>query len=201
MIAYKIDRFNSISVGQTLELCNDYIPNDAYPEFLTNNFVPGGLSNYGKHILNDLAASLSIPFTLDELSYAHGFVTTALVEYTYEIIRQARYPALPSRYQSVYAVKNISDFSVWPELTCSKYEIYKIEFNKQDSVYLDANFLKICLYQECQEARKFNYGFSPGNSWYYANQYWSGAISETPKMELLIKGPVKVLEKLNDVKT
>lgn len=195
MIAYKIDRFNSISVGQTLELCTNYVPDDAYPEFLTNNFVPGGLSNYGKYILNDSSTSLNIPFTLNDLSSAHSVVVTALIEYTFEIIRQARYPSLPSRYQSVYAVKNISDFSAWPELTYPKYEIYKIEFDKQDSVYLDANFLKICLYQEYREDEKLNYGFSPGNSWYYANQYWSGAISEAPKMELLINGAVKVLEK------
>ncbi len=106
---------------------------------------------------------------------------SAVIEYTYELVRQIHFSKAPSRFQSFFAVESIEDAQKLRNETFSGHgDIYEVEcedFFKADMKLL---YTGICF---------------AGNQ-ILANKYWSGESSDNPLWEILMKEPVRIIRKI-----
>ena len=119
MIAYHIDRYNSLHTGQEITL-------DTRDSNISSCLFDGKVSKHGAAYLNACCAS-------DFCSF--------MIEYEFELIRQSFFPHNISRYQSFFAFKNIEDIIYWPEFLVSGYKIYEVEFFHDNCKSYDASYL------------------------------------------------------------
>ena len=164
MIAYHIDRYNSLHTGQEITL-------DTRDSNISSCLFDGKVSKHGAAYLNACCAS-------DFCSF--------MIEYEFELIRQSFFPHNISRYQSFFAFKNIEDIIYWPEFLVSGYKIYEVEFFHDNCKSYDASYLI--------GGPNFNNDLCwvPSITFDSAFRYWNGEVSLTPKPELLIQPPLTI---------
>ncbi|HHX62151.1 MAG TPA: hypothetical protein GX707_15795 [Epulopiscium sp.] len=176
MIAYHIDRTNSLKEGDIIEL---QIFDDIKPAFLgqiLNSNYPEGLSRHGGLYY----ISQSNQVNMKE------FILENLLEYE----RLLKFPDKVSRFESFFASQTLDEALIWKSILShnplDKFTIWEVEFNHENYLHLDSSWLYCDIYN-----------FSPLYTAFFANKYWSGETSENPKMELLIKPPIKIVKKVN----
>ena len=164
MIAYHIDRANSLHSGQEISLIDNH-------SFMSSRLFDGKVSNHGEHY-SALCWRENLP--------------SFIIEYGFELVRQKFFPNCISRYQSFFALKCIDDLIYWPEFINPEFKIYEIEFDHNNFQEFDAGFLR------GGPNLSNNMEWSPQASFEYAFRYWSGDHCDQPQPELLIIPPVTI---------
>lgn len=171
MIAYHLDRSGALKKGDLLSLfqtgANSSDPTTQLYGF--DHVSRWGLSCY---------ECLKNPFKCNNLEVLNSLQ----LDLNAENIRQNSFPRLPSRFKSIFAVKNLEDFNLWSNyLYLDEHsQVFEIECDSSKVVELDANFLRG--------------GIDHFNilSVETLHSYWSGKMSDSPLPELLIPLPVTV---------
>lgn len=175
MRAYHIDRDNTLQEGQIISL---YKNNES--SFLENTIFPDGLSYHGLHYLDESFQNL-----------CGNQPSFYVLEYELELIRKSYFPNLPSRFQSFFAIESIEENKKWDGIFSDDCTIWEIEFDESNCIIRDSNLLQPTLKTE-----NSNIVFSPKDSFLYGYHYWSGYNTTNPRMELLIKPPIKIIKKV-----
>lgn len=136
---------------------------------------PNGISHHG---LTYLTPNFTFPL-IESKNYIE-YVT--MIECTFEYMRRLKFVHLPSRFESVFACKNIEDAIKLKEnyRKTNHAKIYKI--TSEISFEADMNFLKM--------------GRCILSNFTIAEKYWSGKKSENPFNEILLKENVRVIEEI-----
>lgn len=184
MIAYHVDRSNSLSPNQIVIL-TPVISESRPDSAVITDLFPDGLSHHGFHYI-DSPAQLSPP---ERASYY-------VMEYELELVRRSFFPNLPSRFQSFFALEKLEDLRQWDGIFDRSNTIWKIQFDESQSVRLDSNLLLPTLKEPSAENNQSIF-FSPGMAFFHQHKYWNGEISDSPRFELLIKPPVQILEQVH----
>lgn len=179
MIAYHVDRENNLQKDQIITLYK----NDSDNSFFTNFMFPDGLSYHGLHYTNE---------TLQNIGGNQA--SFYILEYELELIRRSYFPNLPSRYQSFFAIKTVDEISKWNDIFDTSYVIWKIEFEEANYIIRDSNMLYSALKIENNIST-----FSAQNSFLFGYNYWKGHITSNPRFEMLIKPPIKIIEKMEQI--
>jgi hypothetical protein len=115
-----------------------------------------------------------------------------IIELIFELVRRAHFPNKPSRFTSLFAVKEKSDFRQWPELNNKlrfpKSHILKIHV-AEDIQRFDSNLLRGGLSFGSEHGKCYA-GYLPIAMFNYAYKYWSGLSSDLPRFEYLIPLPI-----------
>lgn len=178
MIAYHLDRSNYLKENSTLNLINNYQLENTFIKF-ENAFSRHGIKYLSQNFLN----------TDDYGSY--------LWEFALEYIRLLNYPSLPSRFQSIFACRNLEEINYWKTLFeeqgFSNVKTFKISSNDEDCFVGDANwFNSKGLYENIQTSNFENVSWA--TYLYYSNKYWSGEFTHNPHVEVLVKLPCTINE-------
>lgn len=204
MIAYHVHRHGITEtpvVGEYIHAIKSNTSNVHFTQDLIDDLLPQGLSFWGTLGLIDSTQVYHERMNIEDLQANCDARNHAIQEYTFELIRQLKYPQMPSRLASLYALESLDDlYNCWGVLHQGDYTIYEIEYEQQ-AVKLDANHLRSgYIFPSVSEEAKSQtlaHMFSPGLNWMSANAYWSGNFTEKPKPELLISFPVKVLREVH----
>lgn len=118
-------------------------------------------------------------------------------EFALEYIRVLNYPSLPSRFQSIFAVQTLEEAEQWKNFflntnpNLGKINIVRLEY---DNYFIgDTNWFNYKVLYDFYPTDKFG-NASYAAFCYYANKYWSGEITPSPKKELLVRLPCKVID-------
>lgn len=179
MIAYHVDRLNSLSVGQTIELLNRTYEDSAY-SFAASMLFNSQLTSHGNAYIHD--------------SNSPGGADTicSIIEYETELVRQLYFPHMFSRFQSFFAVETLDDLFSWNSCLISpEYKVYQVKFDDCNYQKLDASLLPNGLIDV------ENFIFSPSLNFQRAYNYWSQQSSDAPQYELLIKPPVFIEKEIH----
>lgn len=181
MILYHIDRNNLLSEG--LVLTPEINPFPDWPECvsLCNDFFPNGVSKHGAHFLQTFSSN------------NFEMINSSIIDIIFELVRRCEFPSMPSRYESLFALKSPNEITLWPELLTSGLNIYQIEIPDDGFVELDANNL----HGGIAPGGDYHFLFSPTMMINDAKKYWSGHLTESPRMECLIPLPVTVGKKIS----
>lgn len=174
MIAYHIDRDHQLKQGDVLGLY--HTSNE--PSFLERKIFPDGLSYHGLHYINEEFQNIGG----NRPSYY-------IMEYQLELIRKCYFPSLPSRFQSFFALKSLDDVKQWSDIFDITAPIWTIEYDESQSIIRDTHLLRPCF--EKQESNDY---FHLNDSFLYYYNYWSGNNTPHPRLEILIKPPIKILD-------
>lgn len=176
MIAYHMNRDHTLKEGQLIELYK--IDNNT--NFLTNIMFQDGLSHHGLHYVDESIQNL----------YGNQ-PSFYVLEYELELIRRAYFPQFPSRFQSFFAIDDIKKIQEWTDIFGDISDIWKIEFDETNYIIRDSNLLYVPFQDRngCQT-------FCQNNAFYYGYNYWKGSISDNPRLEILVKPPIRVIEKM-----
>lgn len=117
MIAYHIDRANSLSAGQII----NYEPNFNSVAALFEDKI----TKHGVHYLDPCSDNEIVSFA---------------IEHEFELIRQRLFPNRISRFQSFFALEDATDILYWPDLLSGAYKIWEIEFSHPNYEKHDAYF-------------------------------------------------------------
>lgn len=187
MIAYHVDRNNALKSNQTIELSKIVLENNSDSLVMMELFSKEGISNHGFHYLTDPPAPL-LPG--DRISYH-------IMEYELELVRRSFFPHLPSRFQSFFALESLDNIDLWDGiLNVPDISVWKIQYDDSQCARLDSNLL-IPTLKEPSPDNKCSLFFSPNDAFFTQYKYWSGKASLNPRFELLIKPPVKILERVH----
>lgn len=177
MPLYFVDRAGYCQPGMTLELLRD-------PPFEMLD-LPGFLaeSETRAHLQSLFADGLSIHgwhYLLERLSYPQmgsvNFVNyDPSLELAFEHLRRADHASAPSRFQSYFAWESFADATAF-----SQGAIFELEADDQYRV--DQNWLR--------------FGYQVVHTSLCATRYWSQVASPSPKWEILLKPPVRVLRRV-----
>lgn len=203
MKLYHLDRFGLIYDNKDITS----IPrNKIDPSIRSSSFFdlfPQGVSN---HCIN--MTSTSVP-CLQHCTLLFGFINqdflsvnsflqqknhinSQMIDFFFELVRQAKFPDAPSRFTSLFAVEKISDFSLWPELfrnlVPSTIRIIEIEV-PDNTPRFDSSFLRGGIIFDKNQHGYFM-GFMPTANYDFAINYWSGKTSDSPRFEYLIPLPL-----------
>jgi len=193
MIIYHVSREEELPVGEMLQLENYQLNK------MEIDLFPEGLSYHGRKVLT--ADWYESPLSTVDITKSIKKPSIHITEYTFELIRKLKFPNMPSRMTSLFALKSLDDLQYWPELTASEYSIFRLEVDEIPKE-VDASFLKSGLSQIFidnpyhSEDTQFSQAFLADKNWENAIQYWSGEFSNDPRPELLVSLPVKVLDKM-----
>lgn len=173
MKAYRLDRRNEMSVGQTIKL---QIFNDITPPFLNSMLhkeYPQGLTSHGDQFY---ASTLGAKI-----------FQSAFIESIFEYERRLKFPDKPSRFQAIFASETVNEAVKWAGKleTNANCVLYEIEFDHTNAIKVDASWLAMG-----ESVPSLLYSAS------YAEQYWSGALTNNPSFELLISPPARVLRRI-----
>lgn len=172
---YHIDRVGRLNRGDKIELT---CYNDVSPEFLqrhVDSLFPEGISSHGE-----------IYFLRNEMQ-AKG--VSPIIELVFEYVRRSNYSHLPSRFQSFFAFgspKDAINFS--KKYGNSKGTLWEVECDDARSFKADMNILNL---------RDSLLALS-----YRASCYWKGLPDPsgvTPTWEFLLKPPVEIVRKINQL--
>lgn len=206
MILYHADRNSLLSEGMKLDLKADY--ELTRPEQIVfRDLFPEGLSKHGINYIQDCVYNFRhfpvrfIPtskselrcIVADEITEANYRISSTECEYKFELIRRALFPTLPSRFQSIFAVSDLSDFEQWLDVGFTSddhvYELQVPDGTKRfDSTWLRGGYNTG---YDVEKNLVFQ-GYSPSISLHLAINYWKGAPSESPRWEYLVPLPVTV---------
>lgn len=196
MLLYHADRMNSIKEGMTISLQKDFKLNCENQNVICEYF-PEGLSYHGIQYAKDHKAYLikdnpQIPFVwISKIGEANADLGMYLCEYQFELVRKAFFPHLPSRFQSMFGVAEIADFSQWKDIRINEntpiYEIY----SDSEPFRFDSSWLKGGLCFGPSSAPSY-LGFSLSINLNIAMSYWKGLPSPSPRWEYVIPLPAVV---------
>lgn len=181
MIVYHVDRSGMLQEEQELILCKD-IPDIELPEF---EHEP-----YKFDILQHLFAEGVNPSHTQNYLQSHvssfDHVNLMQMELYFEFVRRSFFSCRPSRFQSLFALRSLTDLDLWPEL-CQSSSAQVFEIKCPDTMFIgDSSFLRggpVFL----PEGMVF---YTPSFLFDYACRYWAGDTSDTPRWEILIPFPV-----------
>lgn len=173
MIAYRFDRSGSLKENSTLNL----IPTGASIEDPT-------ISLYGFDFVSAWGNSCYKSLTTPPSVASFGSFNSLSIDLQAEAVRKALFPNKPSRFKSIFAVKQLSDFSAWKDILHINSESSIFEIECTSAVELDAYFLRGGISSD------------PFVSDDLLIKYWSGEKSSSPLPELLIPLPVIVNRRL-----
>lgn len=171
MIAYHLDHCNKLQEGECLLLTESpHLVGDPVADLYGFDKV----SYWGKRCYEYLRFGPQIT-TLDMLN-------SSQIDLQAEVVRKNWFPSMPSRFKSIFAVTQLSDFNFWVKFLSitPNSNIFEIEYDPSKCAKLDASFLKGGI--DCDPMRTFP----------ILSQYWSGEMSSSPLPELLIPLPVTI---------
>ena len=147
---------------------------------------PEGLSSWG---LNILGIQYQYPQKTMNLTFWEGeepHWNSYFIDILYEYERLASFSNKNSRFQSIFALKNIEDALSWKDVFDPNCSLYEIEFDEKQLSIHDSTFLHCKMNQ-------FNLLDVQKN----AHDYWSGKEKcDDSRPELVIKLPVKIMGSL-----
>lgn len=176
MIAYHVDRSNSLYEGQIITL-NKFENIDS---FILRKMFPEGISYHGTHYLDESVQNKD-----------GNQPSFYILEYELELIRSAYFPNLISRYQAFFALEKLNDIKEWYGILNEDCTIWEIEFDENNYIKRDSNLLIPPLSFNDNQCT-----FSPNESFRYGYAYWQGLNCENPRYELLIKPPIRIIKKV-----
>lgn len=204
MVLYHIDRSGTLQPGADINL----LPLDTLSENCIGSVFfrefPDGVSyhgcNYTKaecHCLQSI--NISGYDFLDSRS-VFGQITIAsssLIELTFELVRRNYFPSSPSRFQSLFAVKDLDEFKKWPELLDRAHnpQSHFLELSVPESTpCFDADLVKgglNCVVEKANaNLNRYYIGHLLPACFDMAYKYWSGESTENPRWEYLIRLPL-----------
>ena len=135
---------------------------------------PNGISHHGRQYLHD-----QYHYVYDEKNTA--FINHhAMIEITFELVRQAKFKDKPSRFESTFGCETLEEaLKFRAERRNSNCKIYKVSTDS----YFKADMSLLSM------------GTIPGNM-ILAEKYWSGKSSLNPFWEILLSAPVKILHEV-----
>lgn len=194
---YHLDRGGTLKPGMILQTKppsedSEISSQDRKALIPLDEIFPYGVSKFGSRYFQTVPSKLfdGYSFFPEELE---GDVSIALMEQTFELVRRADFPDMPSRFTSLFCVSDLTWFAKWPRLTETPghvFEIKPIENNK--TATLDASFLKGDLTLKSTKDGGINVRSSFHLNVSYAYRYWSGEFSDNPQEETLVELPVTV---------
>ncbi|ELY1591600.1 DUF2441 domain-containing protein [Proteus mirabilis] len=135
-------------------------------EIYLSEFFPSGISFHGmRYLLNNNNF-------VNSANEEPAIALSPAIEIIYETIRRSEYPEKPSRMTCAYACQTIDDAKNYfnePDIP-----IFEISTNNKWFI-ADSALLKI--------------GHNHLSTLVMARKYWSGLISETPELEVLVECP------------
>lgn len=198
---YHLDRTGSLLEGARLELVSsasdDLLCAEGAGAAVARMF-PRVISRHGLRYLSTVRSRVSdIP--LFNLGSLEGDPSSAIIEQTFELVRRADFPGMPSRFQSVFCVEDPSELDAWPEITASGGALFEIApADPARIAKLDASLLKGG-FAEVIEPGAVEACFSFPLCAAFAYRYWSGEMSESPKPEVLVELPATAALKVRAI--
>lgn len=171
-IFYHIDRLGTLRSDSVIGLTHY---RDINPEALqqhVDQLFPEGVSSHGERyfLRNDTPA----------------IVISPIIELLFEYVRRSSYADKPSRFQSFFAFRSLSDSRNFLEKFCnSQGTIWEVEYDESRAFRADMNVLTL--------------RNSLLVSSYRAHRYWQGLpdpSGEPPVWEYLLRPPVTILSRL-----
>lgn len=206
MILYHADRNSLLSEGMKLDLKADY--ELTRPEQIVfRDLFPEGLSKHGINYIQDCVYNFQLfpvhisptskaelrCIVADEITESNDIISSTECEYKFELVRRALFPTLPSRFQSIFAVSDLSDFEHWVDVGfTSNDHVYELQV-PDGTKRFDSAWLRGGYNTGYDVEKNFVFqGYSPSISLHLAINYWKGFPSESPRWEYLIPLPVTV---------
>ena len=200
MFVYHLDRSKTLKAGQDIRLSpkSELPPDLADSEFIAQ--FDGGISLHGMQYL-DLSCTKhpyfvgqngNILFDHFTISAQLNIADMRILEYGVELVRRAHFPQYPSRYQSLFAVRETKDLQLWPELITQSdiqpSHIFQIETHNKTDCF-DANWLRGGLIHNIS-GDKYYLAYAPTLCFDLAFKYWSKVASDLPRWEYLLPLPI-----------
>jgi hypothetical protein len=226
MKIFHYDRTGSLSEGMVMEPYHDYKAMLSHyggldqfhpdPESLLRQLFPDGLSRHGMFYLGVsrhpvTMFSVVLPITensqpmpkgmlqLSEIESVSHFAGTVALEMTLELLRRNVFPQEPSRFQSLFCLRNIDDLQYWPEMRNPQThqfdgKLFEIEIDDVDVSVFDAAHLYpgliSCQEQHVEDYRSYCFDFAPLEEYVSAYSYWAKLPAKSPQPECLVQLPV-----------
>lgn len=181
---YTVDRSGSMTQGQVLDtkpICAiqnvPFVPNKESSDeivSLLGNVFPSGLSRHGeRYLIGDYDLS------------PNGYIGPShVVELATELIRQAKFPHMPSRMTCLYASDTLDGAKTFA-CRCNSASSHIFLVEAAQFHRLDMHMLSL--------------GPTIASSLNILSKYWQGAASSDPFWEILIHGPVQVVSRVDSV--
>lgn len=83
-------------------------------------------------------------------------------------------------------MKTIDEINKWKNIFSKDCTIWKIEFEESNCIIRDSNLLHPGIIQN-------NSRFFLKDSFQFGYNYWNGCYTQSPRLELLIKPPIKII--------
>lgn len=131
-------------------------------------------------------------FSIDSLKIAFKYANSYMIDFIFELVRQAKFPHMPSRFQSLFAVKELSDFYAWSGLVndiTPNSQLFELDV-PDETPRLDAYFLKGGIVFNPDPSSCYFHSLA-AQSYDLAIKYWSGESSDHPQYEYLVSLPLK----------
>lgn len=182
MIAYHLDRSNSLCEGQELKLFELNSNNIGHRQLILRGF--SHVSRFGLSIADNISVAFSCPESLNICT-----INSYQLDISAEELRIKFFEHALSRFTSVFAFRTLSNIKQWSSVFNISHQsnVFEIEYDPTTSIELDAFYLR-------------------GNTLNFANldtayellyKYYAGYVSDTPQMELLIPCPTKVGKRID----
>ncbi|TCC99543.1 hypothetical protein [Pedobacter hiemivivus] len=184
MTLYHVDRGDLLMGIQKIELTKSDPYNNPYwetPHLFSGNdlqahletIYPDGLSYHGWKYLKERH---TVGITGN---YSHK--VSYLTEMNLEYVRQAFYPKLHSRYQSIFAVESIEEAKIFRDKYGNpKAKIYAI--STEDFVKVDMNYIFL--------------GTQNVAGSFFGHAYWQGKSTNNPYFEYIVKLPATIIHEI-----
>ena len=179
---YIVDRFTSLACGNVISKDKDYSTCHFFPiqghfkqaelENLVEELFTDGLTNHGKRYFLDECLVIKT-----DQGPAKAVPNTPAVELIVELVRRLEFPEALSRFEAVFAWKSIGEAQDFRN-DYGQGKILLVEGEAAGKYDMNQLYL----------------GGTTVGSWLFARRYWSGVSGPTPRWEILLKPPVKVLE-------
>lgn len=213
VLLYHLDRNHSLNEGKTINLRNIHevvTDNDCSP---FAQFFKDGVSLFGLGMIDNRCPTIPLLSTgdattsfinVDDFHRIKSPVDDRLIEITFELVRRLYFPQYPSRFQSLFTVKSIEEFNKWPELfsnglqkpSLCNYHVYEINVSDNTPSF-DSKWLNSGISAGIDKNRRFYYRVGISFLYDFAYHYWSRDLTDNPRLEYLVKLPVKIGRKVN----
>lgn len=211
MLLYHLDRGHSLKEGMQINLKNG---SQALSNVENSHFISlftDGFSFFGLDILCSTCPMIPTffdrsgdsPFiNVGNLFKIKGQVDIKLIEFIFELVRRLYFSHYPSRFQSLFAVDSVKEFHRWPELLEGKaktfslidYDVYEISVSDNIPAF-DSSWLRGGIAAGIDKGLFF-YGVKIDSLFDVAYHYWNRDFTEEPRLEYLVKLPIRVGRKV-----
>ena len=169
MIVYRLDRRNQHHEGQLIDFIQNPYPNHHL-----------GLDFLSEHGLTYIKAMMATHYN------NYGELISPIIENNFEVHRRNNFPDKPSRYQSVFAVKQLTDFHLWKEHFSIDRNSRIFEIDICDKLFFEADARHLINDSTASS-------IADDLRAYFAKiNYWSGRFTDNPLPEIVIKLPVTI---------